>query len=368
MYIPPEAFEPKADRKELLPQKVGFVELALTGTPIYWARILWKATRQHVQEEKGGSINHFSPFLINFYRSMGCLTASDRVQFPLLSRINPGRYVKDVEVDTNTDETLACTPPTRLRAEEEPWAVRVPRKQKCDGEADQSQRRAPAASVRSRATHEPSSRPKQKACKLVLPASSADTGRAVERRNSPSSGEDASARVSGRTADLPAPKARMPSGEALRPSGQGRHQAAPTSMVATDRCLASEQVPFDDSTSGQEPSAREKWREEPSAQGPSAQRTSANRTSEAGLPKAIADQTSEAALPKARSPTPLEMLAGSGAAVAAEEAARPSSRESPRNSVVIEILEDDSGSEEEEVESVQGTPTGVLCEQVVPLL
>ncbi|OAE23175.1 hypothetical protein AXG93_1953s1350 [Marchantia polymorpha subsp. ruderalis] len=47
--------------------QVGFVELALAGAPIHWARILWKATRQHAQEEKGGSINHLSPFLINFY-------------------------------------------------------------------------------------------------------------------------------------------------------------------------------------------------------------------------------------------------------------------------------------------------------------
>ncbi|OAE33237.1 hypothetical protein AXG93_2069s1000 [Marchantia polymorpha subsp. ruderalis] len=64
------------------------------------------------------------------------------------------------------------------------------------------------------------------------------------------------------------------------------------------------------------------------------------------------------------------MLAGSGAAVAAEEATRHSSRESPRISVVTEILDtkNDKGSEEEKVESVQGTPTGVLCKQVVPLL
>ncbi|OAE23680.1 hypothetical protein AXG93_4520s1030 [Marchantia polymorpha subsp. ruderalis] len=80
--------------------------------------------------------------------------------------------------------------------------------------------------------------------------------------------------------------------------------------------------------------------------------------------------TGEAGPPEVRSPTPLEMLAGSGAAVAAEEATRPTSRQSPRISVATEILnsEDDSSSEEQEVESVQGTPTGVLCKQVVPLL
>ncbi|OAE35183.1 hypothetical protein AXG93_2947s1000 [Marchantia polymorpha subsp. ruderalis] len=48
----------------------------------------------------------------------------------------PGRYVKDVEVDTNKDETPACTPPAQPRAEEEPRAARVPRKQKWDGEAE----------------------------------------------------------------------------------------------------------------------------------------------------------------------------------------------------------------------------------------
>ncbi|OAE23368.1 hypothetical protein AXG93_1660s1270 [Marchantia polymorpha subsp. ruderalis] len=160
--------------------QVRFVELALTGTPIHRARILRKATRQHAQDKKGGSINHLSPFLINFYRSMVCLTASERVQFSLLSRSNPGRYVKDVEVDNDTDETLTCTPPARPRAEEEPRAIRVPRKRKWDGEADQSQREVPVAPARSRAIHEPSSRPKQEARKLVLLASSADTGRAVE--------------------------------------------------------------------------------------------------------------------------------------------------------------------------------------------
>ncbi|OAE23323.1 hypothetical protein AXG93_4015s1010 [Marchantia polymorpha subsp. ruderalis] len=83
--------------------QVGFVELALSGAPIHWARILWKATRQHAQEEKGVSINHLSPFLINFYRSMGCLTASERVQFPLLSRSNPGRNRTQIKVATNPE-------------------------------------------------------------------------------------------------------------------------------------------------------------------------------------------------------------------------------------------------------------------------
>ncbi|OAE33780.1 hypothetical protein AXG93_4587s1000 [Marchantia polymorpha subsp. ruderalis] len=67
-------------------------------------------------------------------------------------------------------------------------------------------------------------------------------------------------------------------------------------------------------------------------------------------------------------------MAGSGAAVAAVEATRPCSRELPRSSVATEILDSedeedkDLRSKGQEVESVQGTPTGVLCEQVVPLL
>ncbi|OAE23112.1 hypothetical protein AXG93_1856s1020 [Marchantia polymorpha subsp. ruderalis] len=99
--------------------QVEFVELALAGTPIHWARILWKATRQHAGEEKGGSINHLSPFLINFYRLMGCLTAEERVQFPLLFRANLERFVRDVEVDTDFNELPASTPPARSRADDE---------------------------------------------------------------------------------------------------------------------------------------------------------------------------------------------------------------------------------------------------------
>ncbi|OAE23388.1 hypothetical protein AXG93_1660s1470 [Marchantia polymorpha subsp. ruderalis] len=56
------------------------------------------------------------------------------------------------------------------------------------------------------------------------------------------------------------------------------------------------------------------------------------------------------------------MLAGSGAVVAAEEAARSSSKESPRISVATKILDTEYYTGlEYEVESVQGTLTGVLC-------
>lgn len=200
--------------------QVAFVELALVGAPIHWACILWKTTRQHAFEEKGESINHLFPFLINFYRSMGCLTATKRVQFPLLSRSNLGRYVKDVKVDTDEDETPACTPPAQSRAEGESLAARVPRKRRWEGGAEKGQQREAAALKRKRPLTELYSQPKQKARRLVLPASSAETGRAAEGRNSPSSGEDGSARTAERSADLPAPKARMPSAEAKRPSVQ----------------------------------------------------------------------------------------------------------------------------------------------------
>ncbi|OAE22661.1 hypothetical protein AXG93_4232s1000 [Marchantia polymorpha subsp. ruderalis] len=175
--------------------EVAFVELALAGAPIHWPRILWKATRQHAFEEKGGSINHLSPFLINFYPSMGCLTATERVQFPLLSRSNPGRYVKDVKVDIDEDETPAGTPPAQPRAEGESLAAQVPRKRRWEGEVEKSQQREAAALKRKRPLTKLCSRPKQKARRLVLPASNAETGRAGEGRNSPSPREDGSART-----------------------------------------------------------------------------------------------------------------------------------------------------------------------------
>ncbi|OAE23325.1 hypothetical protein AXG93_4093s1010 [Marchantia polymorpha subsp. ruderalis] len=94
-------------------------------------------------------------------------------------------------------------------------------------------------------------------------------------------------------------------------------------MPATDRCLASKQVPFDNSTSGQEPSAQEKYREEPSAQ-------------------STLDQTPLVEAPSAQ--TQLEKSA-----------------------------EDEGRKEETRVLSTQAPSAvadraGVLCEQVVPLL
>ncbi|OAE19550.1 hypothetical protein AXG93_960s1040 [Marchantia polymorpha subsp. ruderalis] len=96
-------------------------------------------------------------------------------KFPLLSRSNPGIYVKDVKVDIDEDETPGCTPPAQPRAEEEPRAAQVPRKRKWNEEAKQSQQNVAAAPSQSRTIKELCSRPKQKARRLILAASSADT-------------------------------------------------------------------------------------------------------------------------------------------------------------------------------------------------
>ncbi|OAE22812.1 hypothetical protein AXG93_496s1070 [Marchantia polymorpha subsp. ruderalis] len=240
--------------------QVGFVELALAGTPIHWARILWKATRQHAGEEKGGSINHLSPFLINFYRSMGCLTAEEKKQFPLLSRMNPRKFVREVEVDTDLDEVPAITPPAELRIEEEHRGAQTLRKRKLGEEEEVPSEEAPSA---------------------LRPSAHIPTAK----------GRDAETRV---------------------PSAEGATKL---------------------------PSAEPEWED-------------------LAAPTGVG------------SPTPLEMLAGHGVEAAAEESMRPSTRESPRILAATEILEseDDTPSEEEEVQSVRGTPIGVLCEQVVPLL
>ncbi|OAE24639.1 hypothetical protein AXG93_4863s1020 [Marchantia polymorpha subsp. ruderalis] len=201
--------------------------------------------------------------------------AAERVQFPLLSRANPGRYVRDVEVDTDPDEVPTSTPSARLRADDEPRGARAPRKRKWDGEPDLSRRELSTAPIRRRANNEPA-QPKQKVRNLVLEADgSADIGRAAITRNSPSSEEDVSAEVLGCSTDLLAPKARVPLEEARRPSGHRGMHAATAGMPTMERYLPSEQVPFDDSPSNQgplaqAPSAQERFREEPSAKTPSA--------------------------------------------------------------------------------------------------
>ncbi|OAE23991.1 hypothetical protein AXG93_1330s1000 [Marchantia polymorpha subsp. ruderalis] len=152
--------------------------------------------------------------------------------------------------------------------------------------------------------HEHSSRPKQKARKLVLPVSSTDTGRVAETRDSPSLGEDASVGVLGRTAGLPTPKARTPSdkedGMRHRPACERRRSAwLPSKYTSMTRLRV----------------------------------------------KRLRRRRNLSSLRRTK--------AGRGAAIAAEEAGRPSSKESPRISAATEILdtEDDTRSEEEEVES-----------------
>ncbi|OAE28891.1 hypothetical protein AXG93_2255s1230 [Marchantia polymorpha subsp. ruderalis] len=149
---------------------------------------------------------------------------------------NPGRYVKNVDVDTDKEETHASTPLAQPRAEGESLAARVPRKRRWEGGAEKGQHRDSATLKRKRPLHELCSRPKHKARKLVLPASSAETRRVVEGKDSPSFEEDRSVRTAERSADLPSPKARTPSAEARLSSGQERRHAAPTNVPVADRC------------------------------------------------------------------------------------------------------------------------------------
>ncbi|OAE19348.1 hypothetical protein AXG93_3548s1010 [Marchantia polymorpha subsp. ruderalis] len=178
--------------------------------------------------------------------------------------------------------------------------------------------------------------------------------------------------------------ARVPSEEARRPSGhKGRH-AATAGMPARKRWLPSEQVPFDDSPSGlrlKRTKRKKRSKEEPSAKTSLAQkpleqivvgksRDGETRGPSAEAPSAVAVREGVAGPPGAGSLIPLEVLARHRVEAAAEEAARPCARELPRISAATKILEikDDTPSAEEEVQSVRGTPTRVLCEQVVPIL
>ncbi|OAE29844.1 hypothetical protein AXG93_339s1020 [Marchantia polymorpha subsp. ruderalis] len=80
-------------------------------------------------------------------------------------------------------------------------------------------------------------------------------------------------------------------------------------------------------------------------------RDAETRVPSAEAPSAVPVREGVAGPHGAGSPTPLEVLAGYGVEAAAEEAARPSPRESPRISAATDILEteDDTPSEEEEV-------------------
>ncbi|OAE21336.1 hypothetical protein AXG93_2712s1050 [Marchantia polymorpha subsp. ruderalis] len=179
-----------------------------------------------------------------------------------------------------------------------------------------------------------------------MPAdSSADTGRAAVARNSPTSEEDVSAEVLGSSIDLPAPKAQVPSEEARRPSShRGRH-AATARMPAMER---------------EEPSAQATSAQEPSTEAPLVLKplelitTGEGKDAETRVPSALASSAvlvreGVAGPPGAGSPTPLEVLARHGVEATAEEAVRPSARESTRIFAATKILEteDDTPSEEE---------------------
>ncbi|OAE33380.1 hypothetical protein AXG93_3875s1020 [Marchantia polymorpha subsp. ruderalis] len=161
--------------------------------------------RQHAFEERGGTLNHLSPFLINFYRSMNCLTAAERVRFPPLSVDHPGRYVRDNEVDTDAEDSPTSTPPGQQDAGR--IAARVPRKRRWREEPEKEQQQESAALTRKRPLHEICSRPKQKARRLLLPASSAETATIATEKGSPSPEKDGTARTAEGSADHPTPSA-----------------------------------------------------------------------------------------------------------------------------------------------------------------
>lgn len=155
--------------------QVSFVECVIEGTPIHWASILHRVMRQHAFEEKGGTLNHLSPFLINFYRQRNCLTAAELEHFPPLSIDHPGKYVRENEVDTDAEESPTSTPSRRRDEGRHTPAARVPRKRRWREESEEEQHQESSAPIRPRPLCEPYSRPKQKARRLVLPADSADS-------------------------------------------------------------------------------------------------------------------------------------------------------------------------------------------------
>ncbi|OAE33235.1 hypothetical protein AXG93_3105s1430 [Marchantia polymorpha subsp. ruderalis] len=164
--------------------------------------------------------------------------------------------------------------------------------------------------------------------------------------------------------DLPAPNAHVPSGEHV---GQ-RDIAAAAKVPTLEVCVTSELVLTEAAPSAQAPSAQGPSGQElfkvHSEEAPSALRPSAHIPTAEGrdavtrvpsaeeateLPSAELNLEDLAVSTRVGSPTPLEMLAGQGAMAAAEEAMRPSARESPRISAAKEILEikDDTTPEEE---------------------
>lgn len=205
--------------------------------------------RQHAYEEKGGTLNHLSPFLINFYRQRNCLTAAELARFPPLSVDHPGKYVRDNEVDTDEEDSPASTPPTQRDEGRSTPAARVPRKRRWREEPEEEQHQKPTAPIRQRPLHEVCSRLKQKARMLVLPASSADTAMIAKEKRSASPETIGRARTSAGAVDHATPPA-----DERRPSGQGTAGQGPpelpramrTSVPPTHRRLPADRRPLAD--------------------------------------------------------------------------------------------------------------------------
>ncbi|OAE29762.1 hypothetical protein AXG93_810s1030 [Marchantia polymorpha subsp. ruderalis] len=248
------------------------------------------------------------------------------VEEALLQILQPHRttYMTSWQVEfvelalADPDEVPASTPPAQLRAEEEPRGARTPQKRKWEGDVEPSRHKLLVVPVRRRANNK-QGRSKQKARKLILLAnSSVDTERAAVARDSPSFGDDVSAEILGRT-DLPALKARVASEEALRPSGHKGRRAATARTPTQERCLPSEQVPFDDSPSAQAPLALKPLEHISTGEG----RNAETRVTLAEAPSAVPGRDDVVGPPGAGFPTLLKVLAGHVVEAAAEEAAKP---------------------------------------------
>ncbi|OAE32228.1 hypothetical protein AXG93_4525s1090 [Marchantia polymorpha subsp. ruderalis] len=207
---------------------------------------------------------------------------------------NPKRYVKDVEVDTDEEETPASIGAQPI-AEGETLEARVLRKWRWKGEAEKGQHRDLTTLKRKRPLHELCNRPKQKARRLVLLASSAETGRVAGEKESSSSEEDGNTRTAERSADLSTPKAWMPSAEAIRPSRRKVKKPAEDTPSAQG---PSAQEIVSREPSGQAPSAEEPPEDAPSAQGTSGEPPLAKDPSEEQDDK----EKEEARVPSAQPP------------------------------------------------------------------
>ncbi|OAE19153.1 hypothetical protein AXG93_3673s1010 [Marchantia polymorpha subsp. ruderalis] len=254
---------------------------------------------------------------------------------------HPGRYVRDNEVDTDAEDSPTSTPPGQQDAGRDTSAARVPRKRRWREEPEKEQHQESAALTRKRPLHEICSRPKQKARRLLLPASSAETATIATEKGSPSPEKDGTARTAEGSVDHPTPSA-----EERRPSGQELPRAARMSVPPTHRRLPVDRRPLadvdlclrigresspthrQDSPPVQRRKGKEPAEDPPSVQGPSGQGPPAVR-SPGYAPKIL----------------PLEDDEEGG------------STESVSG----------SGSTEEEEEELVGAPAA-LCEQVVPLL